>query len=109
MAEQRKKLLQRLTDLDALREGFLIRFALVRHNQTADHLRFELEEEIRNINEVLEATQRRANRCHPGSGEEANCMVRIRELEDLRFQLLSRLNGNRVEAYNTLSPHYPHV
>lgn len=108
MAEHAHSLLKRLEKLRNLKEGFMVKFALVRHHQT-DEPHGTLPEEIRTINEELEEIQLQAFRSHPGSAEEANCLVRMRELEDLRFQLLSRMNGNRLEAYNTLSPHYPHL
>ncbi|HEY9688148.1 MAG TPA: hypothetical protein V6C52_14335 [Coleofasciculaceae cyanobacterium] len=96
---------KRLKGLDILKHGLLLKLALVRHQEQEVPVD-ALTGDIRKINEELETTYLKARESYPGSVEEANCLVRIRELEDIRFQLLSQKNGNHLEAYNTLAPKY---
>ena len=99
-ANQPKKLFQGL-----FKQGFLLKLALLRHQKSPEPRDARMENLIR-INEELEAVHSQVCNSYPGSVEEANALARIRELEDMRFQLLSQINGNHLEAYNSLSPQY---
>lgn len=54
-----------------------------------------LEKELMNCREDL-------RRSMDGSDTEMLFLERIQILEDLRFQILSQINGNRVERYNSM-------
>ncbi len=57
---------------------------------------------LANLNEDIEKCYRMVRECETGSETEKRYLERIRVLEDSRFELLQKINGQNVERYNTL-------
>lgn len=64
--------------------------------------RQKLMENLHKINASIEACYALIRSGRNGGKSEELYLKRIQVLEDLRFQLLERLNGNAIEDYNTL-------
>lgn len=58
---------------------------------------------MQSVDQELKAAYDYLHTCKTGSLDEGDCLLRIRQLEDRRFQLLSNLHGNRVNDYHILS------
>jgi hypothetical protein len=68
----------------------------------AERQRRQLELTIRGIDGEINECYAKIADGLGGIDGEALYLDRIRRMEDLRFQLLARLNGDRLEGYNTL-------
>jgi hypothetical protein len=58
---------------------------------------------MQSVDQELAASYEHLRTCEPGTVQEDDCLWRIRQLEDRRFQLLSELHGNRVKDYHLSS------
>lgn len=58
---------------------------------------------LKNMNDALESAYQVAKLMPTGTKEEENCLQGIRNLEDRRFELLSEIHGNQIQAYRWLT------
>ncbi len=105
MTPENKGIKKKTSGLKALKDGVLMRFALLGHSrsQNSDP---QLIADIRKINQDIEQARLQALTCDEGSSDEDRHLDTVRTLEDARFQLLSRMNGDRVQDYGALAPRY---
>lgn len=58
--------------------------------------------EMHQTEQELAESYQLVRQCDSGTPEEDDCLMRIRALEDKRFQLLGQIHGNRVNDYQKL-------
>ncbi len=94
---------EKIEGIKTIKKELLVRFAALRQVKASDR-NVDIMLDLARLDEELEAAYARVRECETGSDEEELCLSRIRNLEDERFQMLSVINGNRINDYNAVSP-----
>ena len=89
---------QQISGIEAIRKELALRFALFKHTRQVDRLLSPMTD-IQKIEQELELTRHSLKACEADSVAETQCLQKIRQLEDEHFQLLSDINGERIENY----------
>ncbi len=81
---------------------------LIRSNQLLSFMRLpkntdEKLELLQTMDQALENAYQVVHLLPSGTPEEDECLAGIRTLEDRRFDLLSQIHGNQIEAYRWVS------
>lgn len=94
---------EKIEGIKSIKKELLVRFAALRQVKTSER-NVDVMLDLARLDEELEAAYVKVRQCEAGSVEEELCLGRIRDLEDERFQMLSVINGNRINDYNAVSP-----
>ena len=96
------------TKTDPASKAVKIQRNLIRANQLLSFMRLpkgtdEKLELLKTMDQALENAYQVVHLLPGGTPEEDECLAGIRTLEDRRFDLLSQIHGNQIEAYRWVS------
>lgn len=99
-----KGIWEKIEGIKSIKQELLVRLALVKQVKSSES-QVDLVMNLAKIDEELEAAYLKVRQCPAGTVEEDAALERARTLEDERFQLLSVINGDKINDYNAVSPH----